>query len=439
MKKLNLKFFCTLLFIAVLALLSIPSFNLQIGDNTVSFPGDNAGALIGKDFNRGAGIYPTNQIIAKIDIVEDKNLSNEQFTDYLNKIQKRLTISGLTEISLQGVRNENGHFVHLNFSQVYDSPEFLTRLLLSPGEFTFIATSEGQNLDLSISDFSSKFSIANSSQILQGSNEAGEATGIIMGTHLVNTLDTTRNPALFERYRNFVSTSQSPIFVVVDDILTLYLIADVNRDTQEVTPLVRFWGIEDEFGNPQVKLNSYRILSSFLSTETLGFKATVDLNEFPIATSSENQYTTSAFNLAIGFVLIIAIIFLFAYRKLKFKRSIIFSLFFVSGLFAWIFLIKLFSASFNINVLVGFLLYLILLTFLCINLTMLNSRDEFTKKIAEYQKYTMVLVFSIVPVFLIGQVNMMILETLTAFLIGLLVIWFLNRFNFKFIFENYFK
>jgi hypothetical protein len=443
MKFKNYKILYSIVFFIIVVILSIPSLNINILGQDINIQNVNLGYIIPGstigDTQKGAFTFAGNEFVFRVSSEENLTDTSKLRSD-ISKIRTRLDLGGLKDVKIQGESNENGQFIRISAPQYYQNFSTIAKWIVTKGEIIFFASNNsGGTFSLELSDLAGPFSISNSSEVLQSSNEEGKTISFPMGMHLVNFLSGSNEKTLkYQDYKAFMLDSTSSIAMIIDGTEILYLIPERNVSTNEVTPRLRFVAVSSDLTTPEIKTIFYSLAQTY-TLDTL-----LDLNYEYIEdgkslvadiTTLQPRVIDSLSNFVLIILGIVVVQLVYILSKFGRISAIKFGLYQTLSFCTLIVLLKLFSTPISLGVLIGSFLFVIISSIINYGLIKITKIEDFKEKIYQNNKVIKFLIITLVLVTYVFVPFIIIHELFITFAVGLIGLWFLNNYNYRFIFE----
>ena len=172
----------------LLGYLALPQFSVKIGESTIDVTGLNLKLLFKDsnlgDFRRGEGIFSTviKTVKVNVDLTGD---TNSQFESFLKSVKERIDYSGLYQIGVEGKIVGDEYFVLLKFPEYYSEVEYISNLLLAPGN---ISVSPDPRTEENSTETEPKEPVSLKDYDIEGSINSDyldQLNGVPIGNHLV--------------------------------------------------------------------------------------------------------------------------------------------------------------------------------------------------------------------------------------------------------------
>ncbi len=414
--------------------LSLPSINLDVLGTNINFSNINFGILIPGsrigDTQRGALAFNASEHIFKLSGSENVNISDQLINKTVQKIRFRLDKSNLRDIKVVGIRHEKGSFIKLLIPEYYSNSELIARWVTKKGNISFITNSKNDSsFNLSFEDLSGKFAVSNSTEILQTQGSDGKLISFPIGLHLVNFV----KDGKFEEFKSYLKEEGSTILMSVDGGDFLYLITEQDPNNKGITQKVRFINTSEQLINPELRSIYYRLVSTFTPDHTLD--VSLDRSEEEIVTIQLGGRIIDSLSNFVVLISITLVLFIcLFYVKFKAKKALRL-LFYLSMTFStFVVLLKILSTPISVGVILGSIIFIIYGMIYLSKIALLDDESDLKMKIFHTNRYLIVSVITLViSSYLFMPLNQLT-DTLITVLLGLIVVWTLNKYYFRSIF-----
>ena len=415
----------TLISFAILIILALPEFSLNIGNTIFTYPSVGFSKIgIGADFGsltKGKDIY-SGKIHTGTVQFGDQNLKESEKREYLTKtiktISNRLNFAELYDVEVKGEIKNNQYNIILIFPNYYESTGTYTQWILSRGEITF---SNGQDNNIIIIEDIRTVAYSNNIRFEQTVNNNDGQSSVrqnsVTGSNLILDVNPRREkeirrlPSFVSYFNDFFSGQGTKASLLIDEVNQLALIRDDNNPTHiRVLPLDAETSI--------VRKDILSIVNSYFREESA--------LRYPIEINPEFGTSAPLFNLEgttfIAITIIIGLIFLTLTlsRHLKRKKTILFVSSMAFSLLVLINILKFVQTPISSGFIVGIIFIIVFYTFVFFDL--LNISENKAGKSNNYLILSLIFLFSIVSIHFIRLDLGVFIQTTEVIVAGLIAL-----------------
>ncbi len=425
MNRQSLKILFIVISIFVFLILSIPTFTVNIAGQEININfSDRIAAKIGTslgNFQKSFGIYPKKEINANLNFSQT-NLSSDQkqelLLSYLNKVESRVSTSGLYDIKVKAQIESDAYNLVFSFPDYYSNPENYAKWFTDKAEFSFITADQKNPTSVDLKDYDIQGAVT-----IDYNDNYGSHLVFKISQDKVSTINSV-----------FSANSQGPYFLMeIDGYPDFYIVKyDSNSTSNEdmlravPTQLVSVTNVREanDFLN---------VARSYFLTEPFSDTFTVQPN---ITTVKPIYKQDSGTFISVMFIISSLILAIYFLVKYKFKGLIKYILSTSIFILAYVSILKILTASISTSFLIGFVLMLFILNAL-IYYIYEHSSDE-DELITSIRMIRDISIFTFIVIAISYKLIISIgtsADFIGALLIGLLVLFVMSILYFKNVFE----
>lgn len=404
----------------LLGYLALPQFSVKIGESTIDVTGLNLKLLFKDsnlgDFRRGEGIFSTviKTVKVNVDLTGD---TNSQFESFLKSVKERIDYSGLYQIGVEGKIVGDEYFVLLKFPEYYSEVEYISNLLLAPGNISFSpdprteenSTETEPKEPVSLKDYDIEGSI--------NSDYLDQLNGVPIGNHLVFKF---KDSALEEFNKSMLNNSG--LIIMNIDSLPSYSIIRHDSQSEYVRAIPNNFFADNNQKNIYLNITKTYFLSS----------APLTLSTQPVEGTqiiSPVYGRDGATFIAVSFIITAALLAIVILVKRNLAYAISFTLMAGTYIFLNVVILKLFGATLSIYTVTGFIAIYLLGVFNAVEL--LEKTDLTTKeKLWQFRSIGLFILVLAAALFQLTNISWAY-DILSVLLVGGFSLLVVNSLNFK--------
>jgi len=364
----RIKFYLSIIFILVLVVLALPEFSLNTGGKDYRYPSVGFGKIgIGADygsFRKSKDIFPSEKLFSEVDFTES-TLTNEEKLTEVEKIKdvvrQRVDFANLYDVIVKYEITGEKYYITLEFPEYYSYADVYARWLTKKGEIEFFAsqTDVGQNtldlLDYDVENVDISGSIA-------FVDSAGQTTSRVSVPNLELTINPNKTVTI-DYIKNLGSTASEGSVTPrlnIDGLYTMDVIAH-EKSNNKLRAILSGVGIPTDadpgskFGKDILNITQ----AYFIEKEPLKFSVNLTNITEPVAPIFNPEGGTF---MAATIIFGAATVAIFIFKRLNFKRSLLFVLLTASNILLTVNLLKLINYYISSGLVVGFLIAFIINT-----------------------------------------------------------------------------
>ncbi len=373
----RIKYLLILAFLAILIVIALPEFSINIAGSQIRFPSVGFSRIgIPSDypsFAKGKDTFPATKVKINLEISGAEESKEELFNNYIKTVNERRIYANLLDIEVHGIKRESNYALEIIVPDNYTNAESYANWLTATGSLSIISIDSSTNTpNISVEDivYATKSLVFNYQFFTQGQNsQLITQNGLANGENLYLHVDSTKSQDLqaipnFQSYTQLVgSNGSSPLKLLINSEQIL----DIFKDDYNTGIRV--------LSNPSLSAKERNhllsIIQSYLQAE--------EITNIKVTSVFTDRYAPTYNSEGLRFLISIGIIaallsWFIVYKKSGFKLTLAIVLSFSASFLLGINLLKLAQAPLSLSVIIGIYISMLLLHWL--NLWVFSASNE---------------------------------------------------------------